>query len=121
MAVSNLGTNAPNGTVGVSGFMRNSESTRYAPGIVEEGKKDMGTSNCPLCGLFHIRCTPIKINKCCEGCPVMERTGESGCFNTPYKKYIITIDKHRRSHPLAIEAAKEELEFLRSLLPEGEK
>ena len=34
MAVSNLGTNAPNGTVGVSGFMRNSESTRYAPGIV---------------------------------------------------------------------------------------
>ena len=34
MAISNLGTNAPNGTVGVSGFMRNAESTRYAPGIV---------------------------------------------------------------------------------------
>lgn len=34
MAVSNLGTNAPNGTVGVSGFMRNAESTRFAPGIV---------------------------------------------------------------------------------------
>ena len=34
MATSNLGTNAPNGTVGVSGFMRNAESTRYAPGIV---------------------------------------------------------------------------------------
>ena len=34
MAVSNLGTNAPNGTVGVSGFMRNAESIRFAPGIV---------------------------------------------------------------------------------------
>lgn len=34
MAVSNLGTNAPNGTVGVSGFMRNAESSRFAPGIV---------------------------------------------------------------------------------------
>ena len=34
MTTSNLGTNAPNGTVGVSGFMRNSENTRYAQGIV---------------------------------------------------------------------------------------
>lgn len=34
MAVSNLGTNSPNGTVGVSGFMRNAESNRFNPGIV---------------------------------------------------------------------------------------
>ena len=34
MAISNLGTNAPNGNVGVSGFMRNAESSRFAPGIV---------------------------------------------------------------------------------------
>lgn len=34
MAVSNLGTNAPNGTVGVSGFMRNAELSAYSPGIM---------------------------------------------------------------------------------------
>lgn len=34
MAVSNLGTNAPNGTVGVSGWMRNGESNRWTPGTI---------------------------------------------------------------------------------------
>lgn len=34
MAVSNLGTNAPNGKVGVSGWMRNGESNRWTPGTI---------------------------------------------------------------------------------------
>ena len=34
MAISNLGTNAPNGTVGVSGWMRNGESNRWTPGTI---------------------------------------------------------------------------------------
>lgn len=34
MAVSNLGTNAPNGTVGVSGWMRNGELSRWTPGTI---------------------------------------------------------------------------------------
>ena len=34
MATSNLGTNAPNGNVGVSGWMRNGESNRWTPGTI---------------------------------------------------------------------------------------
>ena len=34
MAISNLGTNAPNGNVGVSGWMRNGESNRWTPGTI---------------------------------------------------------------------------------------
>ena len=34
MAVSNLGTNSPNGTAGVSGWMRNGESNRWTPGTI---------------------------------------------------------------------------------------
>ena len=51
MAVSNLGTNAPNGTVGVSGFMRNSELSMYSPGIMSGFTPTMnGLSISPAAG-----------------------------------------------------------------------
>lgn len=51
MAVSNLGTNAPNGTVGVSGFMRNAELSVYSPGIMSGFVPSMnGLSISPAAG-----------------------------------------------------------------------
>lgn len=34
MAVSQLGTNAPNGSVNVNGWLRNAENDRYSPGVI---------------------------------------------------------------------------------------
>lgn len=90
--------------------------------IVKEGGENKGTENCPLCQLFHCCANQSVTEKnCCKGCPVYEYTGAQGCHYTPYVKYVIVLDEYPIAHPLAIEAAKEELEFLRSLLPEGEK
>lgn len=63
-----------------------------------------GPSDCPLCKLFFFV-------RRCVGCPVFERTGETGCGGTPYSDY----EKNGE-----LEVAKAELDFLISLLPEGE-
>jgi hypothetical protein len=67
---------------------------------------DNGPSNCPLCHMFW------RFPNCCKGCPVSEKTGFTGCVNTPYDRYC---DDH------TIAAAVDELEFLRSLLPSEEE
>ncbi|WP_424967298.1 hypothetical protein [Dinoroseobacter sp. S375] len=72
--------------------------------------------DCPLCDLFH------KLG--CEGCPVAERTGEISCWDTPYEHAY-----HERGEwledasrgPLFRAAAREEVAFLKSLLPEAEQ
>lgn len=74
--------------------------------------------NCPLCQLF--------IENDCKGCPVSDRTGEGGCEGSPYRDWLaatyydVAIHGQRaqnRQNPEALEAAKAELAFLKSLLP----
>ena len=87
--------------------------------LIVEGKgEDKGSDNCPLCGLF--------ITNGCEGCPVRETTDLPGCLGTPYQEWgIAHIEAGRYAFPKRIHdddtaiAAVLELEFLRSLLPEG--
>ena len=75
--------------------------------------------DCALCKKFASGFTDA-----CLGCPVFERTGTELCGGTPYKEAfhawcdweigIATREKWRS-------AAQAELDFLISLLPEGEK
>ena len=73
----------------------------------------LGRDDCPLCQEFPD----------CEGCPVMERTGNHGCLGTPY--YRVAELHLKWFHGLPdkaeyVEAAIKEREFLISLLPDGE-
>lgn len=69
-------------------------------------------SDCPLCGLF--------FNKACVGCPVSAQTGVDCCDNSPYRP---AVEAHYRwemgtgSVNAARAAARDEVAFLKSLLP----
>ena len=81
---------------------------RYADGL-GEGEGEPVTTNCSLCGLFYMND--------CVGCPVRNSTGRINCRLTPYGD---AYDAYTRFGPQSqkfIEAAKIELEFLKSLLP----
>lgn len=68
-------------------------------------------SDCPLCGLF--------VDDDCIGCPVHESTRNS-CHGTPYDE--AWLQKSLRHNLEAFrKAALAEVEFLKSLLPEGER
>ncbi len=102
--------------------------------IVAGTDADRGTANCPLCKLF---ADTASIGDACNGCPVKEKTGERGCNGTPYERWTdATKDlegkwvpairrevprKGSKGHASAKRAAQAELDFLRSLLPEGER
>lgn len=85
----------------------------------------LAASNCPLCLKFNYMCNNhIPRNKSCRGCPVFERTGKTGCADTPYDKaYAAADDWDENYTPESCEAfrqaAREELEFLISLREEG--
>ena len=85
--------------------------------IVAGTEDDFGMS-CELCKRFCARWGWIcEIPSTGERCPVYERTGVPGCEETPYDQWRVTaIDT-----PESDDAAKAELAFLISLLPEGEK
>jgi hypothetical protein len=72
-----------------------------------------GWDNCPLCLLF--------IDDDCVGCPVA-KAGNKGCFGTPYYKAEDTHElwKHgnKQHRDAAHAAARDEVAFLKSLLPE---
>lgn len=82
--------------------------------IVAGKGDDMGWFNCPLCLKFS--------ENFCKGCPVSDKTGVVNCRETPYGKWVRSFGK-RIVYPLGantpkrVELAKEELEFLKSLLP----
>ena len=85
----------------------NKKTLKALKGSIEKWEKivagegiDLGTVNCPLCQIF------VVPKDSCEGCPVMEKTGESDCYGSPYYD-------HRP------DSAQDELDFLESLLPEG--
>ena len=74
-------------------------------------------SDCALCDLFW----PI-----CNGCPVQARSGRPDCAETPYTEATASRQKWRDDpsndsrRAKAQAAARAEVEFLRSLLPEEE-
>lgn len=85
----------------------------YADGRWKE--EGMPTSdNCALCLLFNTKST---VDNPCIGCPVMAKTKLSICQETPWRKVCSAVMEHGVDSPQFIEAAKEELEFLKSLIP----
>lgn len=81
-------------------------------GVNGKALLDGGFETCALCRLFH----PSGASDFCSGCPVKRKTGSSLCHETPYLPY----DKARRENAagLALAAARDEVEFLKSLLAE---
>jgi hypothetical protein len=75
----------------------------------------MGAGNCPLCVLFnnHDRA----YNSFCKGCPVFESTGYKYCEGTPYMAAQDADESYDVSAFRA--AARKEVKFLKSLLPEA--
>lgn len=88
--------------------------------------KDGGSTNCPLCKEF------LSQNSPCHGCPVMQRTGQASCRDTPYVNFYHIASAENDSlgdvyntsqvaGPRAQQAAINEYKFLVSLLPPGEE
>jgi hypothetical protein len=86
---------------------------------VLKGGPEKGEENCPLCVIF--------IDDDCDGCPVNDIT-ESACSNNAWKKWVwhhnenhVDEPYHRTKYvecPRCKELAEQELDFLKSLLPE---
>lgn len=91
--------------------------------IVDGTGVDKGIKNCPLCLLFNNDDTFIA--HVCVGCPVMERTGKRFCRDTPHEKWVANCKPSDELNvwvpggERGLEAARAELDFLKSLLPEG--
>lgn len=83
--------------------------------IVAGTERDDGPDNCPLCQLFNKH--PFGE---CDGCPVAESVGLSGCDGTPYQAWD-ELGCDRAETPNAVAAARAELRFLKSLLPRKRK
>jgi hypothetical protein len=86
---------------------------------------DKGHNNCPLCILFMGAYLPN-----CSECPVVKKTREQNCWQSPYEQWSAHQDEvHRyaptsRRHkdcPTCLELATKERKFLESLLPKGER
>ena len=87
--------------------------------IVSGKGTDEGGDNCPLCQMFPF----------CEGCPVMDKTGEEGCEKTPYCAWIDAADFYyqqnccykalvTKDQPVRKAAAQAMLDFLKDLKKE---
>lgn len=90
-------------------------SIRKWEAIVAGTREDHGWADCPLCALFHPHFNEANSYRgnTCAGCPVMARTGLRYCMDTPYWHYVDATDDEEAM----AEAAKAELDFLKSLLP----
>ena len=82
--------------------------------------ESIGTNDCALCKAYLHK----SLTKNCVGCPVSKITGKTYCENTPYDLVMkIKNEMSVRSYSDFLdtkefkEAAKKELEFLKSLLP----
>lgn len=93
---------------------KNAEAEYYKDFVV-------GASKCPLCVMFN---TYLRgsFEPQCDGCPVFNATGQHGCQGTPYEAADDAKDDWLDGGPSepARAAAREEVAFLKSLLPEGE-
>lgn len=91
-------------------------SIRKWKAIVAGNGVDKGIKNCPLCKLFY--------QDACHGCPVRRKSGRANCINTPYENWCWSDRKgswsregSRIGGPYSRRCAKDEVEFLQSLLP----
>lgn len=84
---------------------------RYA---VDGDLESIGPDDCALCNLFY--------KAGCFECPIMEDTGESQCSNcAPYLYATHVLDRDfLHDSPEFKRAAQEMIDYLKSLLPEGE-
>lgn len=80
--------------------------------------------DCSLCNLTH------SDGPGCSICPVAQRTGQGGCLGTPWDRidYLLTAARNlsgkvggEAAAQALVEQCQEEVKFLRSLLPIGEK
>jgi len=84
-------------------------------GIVAGTVENKGAENCPLCQKFHPDYNPNILN--CDGCPVKAKTRIGGCIDTPYTTYSEAEFEGDISDQELRVLAKDELDFLKSLLP----
>lgn len=91
-------------------------------------KATIGPDKCALCKLFYDFAFPAKdYSWCCQGCPVMEATGRAGCQLSPYDDLSVAyenlLDEPGDEGFLKafIDTEQREIDFLKSLLPDGEK
>lgn len=82
--------------------------------IVAGTGEDHGADNCPLCRMFLYSDDGL-----CSGCPVADRTGEIGCAGSPYEAWDETNIRGTVKTEADRALAQAELDFLRSLLPDG--
>lgn len=99
-------------------------SVRKWERIVDGRGADNGTYNCPLCKMFLLG------EMRCAGCPVKEASGQSYCRGTPYENWDDVVEEEldfpRRISDLpsvrlrrdALRYAKDEVRFLKGLLPQ---
>jgi len=115
----------------------NNETLSALKGAIEKWERilkgegiDEGTNNCPLCELFFEEVHPdVTDYEGCYGCPVRSRTKRGGCQGTPYSIWASeAFARHGRLRkywtadtPELRALALEELNFLKSLLPECEQ
>jgi len=71
-------------------------------------KINIGTTYCALCVLY--------FKKICFGCPVFNVTGMIDCKGSPYIA-VVELIKYNKSDGM-VKACSDEVEFLKSLLPE---
>lgn len=85
---------------------------------------DISEENCPLCKRYNDdedNCfTPV-----CDKCPVKLRTKKAHCTQTPYSTAVKMLDFYRNDPTELtkgdwVKASQDEIDFLKSLLSEGE-
>ena len=69
-------------------------------------------TDCALCWLF--------FDKGCFGCPV-NYTGAIKCWDTPFDAAAYGISKWKAGGPKPVAEIQAEIDFLKSLLPEGKE
>lgn len=82
-------------------------------GIVAGTVEDQGDINCPLCQKFNNDDTEWP----CRGCPVMDKTGRTYCFESPYQNFFTKVKSLGWKNEEYRAAAQAEVDFLKSLLP----
>jgi hypothetical protein len=79
----------------------------------KDGEFDgIGEDNCALCNIF-LHSPPYT----CDGCPVMNKTGQHMCLGTPYHWASEALQEFGSNSKQFRAAAGEEWLFLKSLLP----
>lgn len=82
---------------------------------------DRGMDNCPLCQKFYTL-ERAHVEEGCNSCPVFKKTGLQGCGGTPYDDWVSNPSVFgRATTPKFKKIARDEVKFLKSLLPKEKK